>query len=154
MIVYVRFWGVQRADCCLVMFFSCMLWCLTSSSERANFFWQLGQRQINGFSPENSEHNQTVYKLVLSYVRLVSNESELKLKKNENKKGITHLFYLYESACESWGGPNARTFSDTSGTERVLLLKEGKNKNMENLKEKKTVLITIRYVFACHVDHM
>lgn len=42
------------------------------------------------------------------------------------KKGITHLFYLYESECESWGGPSVRTFSDTSHTEKVLLLKQGK----------------------------
>jgi len=31
-----------------------MLWWRTSSSERANFFWQLGHRQLKGFSPEPS----------------------------------------------------------------------------------------------------
>lgn len=43
----------QTADWSLLTFLWCILWCLTSSSERANFFWQLGQRHVNGFSPEN-----------------------------------------------------------------------------------------------------
>lgn len=43
---------VQMASCSLVRFLWCMLWCRTNSSLRANFFWQFGHRQLNGFSPE------------------------------------------------------------------------------------------------------
>lgn len=39
----------------LLRFLWCMLWCLTSSSLRANFFWQLGHRQLKGFSPDSNE---------------------------------------------------------------------------------------------------
>ncbi len=45
----------QTAHWSLLTFLWCILWCLTSSSERANFFWQLGQRHVNGFSPENHQ---------------------------------------------------------------------------------------------------
>lgn len=43
------------ASCSLLRFLWCMLWCLTSSSLRANLFWQLGQRQLKGFSPDSGE---------------------------------------------------------------------------------------------------
>ena len=42
----------QMAGCSLVRFLWCMLWWRISSSERANFFWQLDQRQVKGFSPD------------------------------------------------------------------------------------------------------
>lgn len=32
------------------MFLLCILWWRTNSSDRANFFWQLGHRQLKGFS--------------------------------------------------------------------------------------------------------
>lgn len=48
---------VQMAGCSLVRFLWCMLWWRTSSSERANFFWQLDQRQVNGFSPDGEGTN-------------------------------------------------------------------------------------------------
>lgn len=51
----------QTADWSLLTFLWCILWCLTSSSERANFFWQLGQRHVNGFSPENHHRGNTFY---------------------------------------------------------------------------------------------
>lgn len=41
----------QSASWSLVMFLWCMLWWRTNSSDRANFFWQLGHRQLKGFSP-------------------------------------------------------------------------------------------------------
>lgn len=44
---------LYRAIWSLLRFLWCMLWCRTSSSLRANFFWQLGHRQLNGFSPES-----------------------------------------------------------------------------------------------------
>lgn len=42
----------QMTGCSLVWFLWCMLWWRISSSERANFFWQLDQRQLKGFSPD------------------------------------------------------------------------------------------------------
>lgn len=42
----------QMTGCSLVWFLMCMLWWRISSSERANFFWQLDQRQVKGFSPD------------------------------------------------------------------------------------------------------
>lgn len=44
--------AAQMAGCSLVRFLWCMLWWRTSSSERANFFWQLDQRHVKGFSPD------------------------------------------------------------------------------------------------------
>lgn len=44
--------AAQMAGCSLVRFLWCMLWWRISSSERANFFWQLDQRQVKGFSPD------------------------------------------------------------------------------------------------------
>lgn len=52
----------QMTGCALVRFLWCMLWWRISSSERANFFWQLDQRQVKGFSPDekgiNKEENR------------------------------------------------------------------------------------------------
>lgn len=50
--LHLRSAQVQMASWSLVRFLWCMLWCRTSSSLRANFFWQFGHRQLNGFSPE------------------------------------------------------------------------------------------------------
>lgn len=50
--------AAQMAGCSLVRFLWCMLLWRTSSSERANFFWQLGQRQVNGFSPDKKWTNK------------------------------------------------------------------------------------------------
>lgn len=47
------------ASCSLLRFLWCMLWCLTSSSLRANLFWQLGQRQLKGFSPDSGKTDGT-----------------------------------------------------------------------------------------------
>lgn len=47
------------ASCSLLRFLWCMLWCLTSSSLRANLFWQLGQRQLKGFSPDQWRDGRT-----------------------------------------------------------------------------------------------
>lgn len=48
----------QMAGCSLVRFLWCMLWWRISSSDRANFFWQLDQRQVKGFSPDRQGVNK------------------------------------------------------------------------------------------------
>lgn len=48
----------QSASWSLVIFLWCMLWWRTNSSDRANFFWQLGHRQLKGFSPVDTIASQ------------------------------------------------------------------------------------------------
>lgn len=67
--------AAQMAGCSLLRFLWCMLWWRTSSSERANFFWQLDQRQVKGFSPDKEGTDKRKEIVALEEIQLLGRMS-------------------------------------------------------------------------------